>query len=330
MNSCIIIICLATILLIICSCVSIKEGLSLSQFPIPTCSTCKSCKFYTCGKCGYIYQEQNKEGQPCDCGGFTVYKTPLADSCYNKVLAGRPGLRPADCEGFSCSDNSKPPVKGSCQSCQKNQYTCLQASGTFDSGTTWLRNLPCPPPFPPVLPGIELVAQKQVLHTSELDVYKHLQAGGLIVGSNDGAVADYAIKKLIEATQSGGNQGYPDFYYISGPVLIMNKVGDKYYWMTDYPIKYNPENFGKYVNSSSDWNIAKTAYKHGLRLLESNAPIFFFSNSPVLQTQLQKVPWTCLPTGHPQSNTDYYYPGCDNKSCLWGPDYGSGNWLMRV
>ena len=168
------------------------------------------------------------------------------------------------------------------------------------------------------------------MHTSELDVYKHLQNGGLIVSANDGATADYTMKKLMDATLSGGKDGYPDFYYINGAVLVMTKVGDYYYWMTDYPIKYNPANFAKYVNRSDNWNIAKTAYKRGLQLLEQNAPVFFFQNCPKLQKELQAVKWACLPTGASQSTGDYYYPGCDNKSCLWGPDYGSGNWLLRV
>ena len=308
-----------------------KEGLSLSQFPIPTCATCKSCKFYTCGKCGTIYQEQNKVGQTCNCGGFNVYRTPIQPSCYRQTLKGDPQVGDVQ----TCAEpfrlpHVQPEVKGSCKSCNKDDYVCLQAAGTFDSGSTFLRNLPCPAPFPPVVDGMEVVAQKQLRHTSELDVYKHLEQGGMIVGAKNGKVIDYAMKKLMEATAAGGDQGYPNFYYIDGPVLIMSKVGKNYFWMIDYPIKYNPENFSNYVNTSTNWNIAKTAYQAGRKLLELDAPIIFFSADPGVQFQLRAAAYACLPDGAPQSNTDFYYPGCTSKSCLWGPDYGSGNWLMRV
>ncbi len=307
-----------------------KEGLSLSQFPVPTCSTCKSCRFYTCGKCGTIYQEQNKVGQTCDCGGFNVYRTSVKPSCYGQTLKGLPQVGPVQtCKETFCGSQQAPPVKGSCRSCQKGKYVCLQAAGTFDSGSTFLRNLPCPVPFPPVVSGYEPVAQKQLRHTSELDVYKHLAQGGLIVAANDGDTVSYVMKKLIEQTAAGGNQGYPEFYYINGPVLVMSKVGDSYYWMTDYPIKYNPENFSNYVGSSKNWNIAKTAYQNGRKLLNLDAPVIFFSTDPTVQ-QAVATAAKCMPEGAPQSSSDYYYPGCSTKSCLWGPDYGSGNWLTRV
>lgn len=305
-----------------------KEGLSLSQFPVPTCATCKSCKFYSCGKCGTVYQEQNKVGQTCDCGGFTVYRTPVQQTCYGQTLKGGPEVQ--TCKEQFCGSRVTPPVKGSCYSCRKNEYTCLEAAGTFDSGSTFLRNLPCPVPFPPVVPGMKLIGQKQLRHTSELDIYQHLEQGGLIVGANDGNVADYAMKKLMETTAAGGNQGYPNFYYINGPVLIMSKVGDNYFWMVDYPIKYTPENFSDYVNTSKSWNIAKTAYQSGRKLLNLNAPLFFFTANPAVKSHLEATAYACLRDGAPQSNTDYYYPGCDRKSCLWGPRYGSGNWLMQV
>ncbi|KKL80225.1 hypothetical protein LCGC14_2006910 [marine sediment metagenome] len=308
-----------------------KEGLSLSQFPVPTCSTCKSCKFYTCGKCGTVYQEQNKVGQTCDCGGFNVYRTPVQPSCYDQTLKGFPDVGPVQtCKEPFRLPHVQPKIKGSCQSCSKNEYTCLEAAGTFDSGSTFLRNLPCPAPFPPVVSGLEPTAQKQLRHVSELDVYKHLEQGGLIVAANNGNVIDYIMKKLMEATAAAGAQGYPNFYYIDGPVLVMSKVGKNYFWMIDYPIKYNPENFPNYVNTSTNWNIAKTAYQAGRKLLNLDAPVIFFSADQAAQFQLRAAAFACLPDGAPESNTDYYYPGCTSKSCLWGPDYGAGNWLMQV
>jgi hypothetical protein len=326
-------IVVVVVLTIVALVISRKEKLSLSQFPIPTCSTCKSCKFYTCGKCGTIYQEQNKVGQTCDCGGFTVYRTPVNGSCYGQTLKGRPDLGPVQTcakEPFRSCGAANPPVKGSCKSCQAGEYTCLEPAGTFDSGSTFLRNLPCPVPFPPVVDGLEPIAQKQLLHTSELDIYKHLESGGLIAIANKGKVIDYAMKKLMEETKAAGRQGYPNFYYIDGPVIFLSKVGDNYFWMTDYPIKYTPENIGNHIGTSTNWNIAKTAYHAGRKLLNEDAPVIFFSACPLTQLKLRAAAYRCLPEGAPESNTDFYYPGCTQKSCLWGPDYGAGNWLLQV
>jgi hypothetical protein len=309
--------------------VSKKEGLSLSQFPVPTCSTCKSCKFYTCGKCGTYFQLQNKIGQSCDCGGFTVYRTPVEKSCYGQTLKGLPNVGPVQTCAENFTNSNDDDDKSSCSSCCNEEYTCMDAAGTFDSGSTWLRNLACPVPFPPVLPGYKIEKHKQSRHVSELDIYKHLEKGGLVVAANDGDIVEYTMKKLIEQTLKGGNGGYPDFYYINGPILVMTKVNGKYYWMIDYPIKYNPENYSDYVNSSDNWNIAKTLYQAGRKLLNPNAPFIFFVADNNVLSKVSESAYRCMPDGAPQSNTDYYYPGCSSKSCLWGPDYGSGNWLFK-
>lgn len=307
-----------------------KENLSVSQFPIPTCPTQNYTNFYTCGKCQTIYQKDNLINQPCNCGNIYTYNKKEQPSCYKQTLKGGPSVIYQ-----TCNDNSdnikilkKQPESNNSSSC----FNCTNAVGTFDSGSTYLRKLPCPP-TPPVLDGMELTSQKQLKHVSELDIYQHLNNGGMVIGAKNGKVVDYIIKKLIENTKDNGNKGYPNFYYIDGPVLIMNKIGNKYYWMVDYPIKYTPSNFSKYVNYSDNWNIAKTIYNNSKLLLDLNSPIFFFNNPKPLQSKLCKLtqsPYSCQTQITPQTNTDYYYPGCSNKSCLWGPDYGSGNWLTRV
>lgn len=287
-----------------------KESLSLSQFPVPTCSTCNSCTFYNCGNCGTVYQEQNKVNQTCDCGGTTVYRTPVEQSCYRPTI-NREGFR----------------VKGLC-------HTCREAAGTHDGGSTWLRNLPCPVPFPPVVDGMQPVAHKQLRHVSEANVRDHLEQGGLVAAAKSSAIISYALNRLTEQTAAAGNEGYPDFYDIEGPVVIMIKIGDVYFWMIDYPIKYNPGNFSKYVGYSRSWNVAKVAYQRGRSLLNLNAPVVFFSTTGVRGKLLQSAA-KCMPQGAPQSNTDFYFVdsdgvGCARKSCLWGPEYGSGNWTTRV
>jgi len=331
-----------------------KENLSLSQFPIPTCSTCKSCTFYTNSGCGTLYQEQNKIGQATCAGGFTVYPTKLSPSCYSQTLKGGPevgsvmtcnetfsgasnganiGFKKLSEQEFNGNDSGDCPKivypKSSCSSCN-GDYTCLEPGSTFDSGSTMARNLPCPAPFPPVLPGFEPIMHKQLMHTSELDIFNHLNHGDLLIAANKGDTISYVMKKLQEHTLSNSRKGYPDFYYIEGPILVMSKVGNNYYWMVDYPIKYTPENFKNYVNTSDNWNIAKTAYNAGIKLLNKNAPVIFFAADSNVHQKLRAAAVKCLPVGQPQSNTDYYYPGCADKSCLWGPKYGSGNWLTRV
>lgn len=282
------------------------EKLSMSQFPVPSCS---NIDFYTCGGCGTIYQDQNKLGQTCACdgGSFTHYKT-------------------ASHSNASCGKK-----EGMCTSCSggnaNNEVICPQAAGTFDSG--WLAKMP-EVAFPPVFPQMNIVMHKQLRHVSVMDVQKHLDAGGLIVAANTGKIANYAIEKLIEETMANGSQGYPNFYYIEGPVVIMNKICDSYYWMIDYPIKYTPANFGDYVNTSTDPREAMSMYAHGVKLLNQDAPVFFFAPSECTQDYVKAVNTTCVKKGTPQSSTDQYYPGCYKKSCLWGPDYGSGNWLNRV
>jgi len=343
MNTVSIIIGLGLILLLICVCwvmYSKRENLSLSQFPVPTCSTCKSCAFYSCGKCGTVYQLQNKVGQACDCGGTVSYKVPVVGSCYRDFLKGPPQVGPVvGCSESLSVEPANVQVERNSSLCgcdgQIDNNACLERQGTFDTGSTMLRNLPCPINFPPILPGYKVTMHKQNMHTSELDVYKHLEKGGLIIGANKGTVIDYTMSILIKETQSFGGGGTPNFYYITGPVLVMTKVGDVYYWMYDYPIKYTPQNYPNYVNSSRNWNVAKTAFKNGRKLLESNAPIIFFSSNPMIRTKLQATMNACQQQGRAQSTTDYYFGtaqkgGCDNAACLWGPEYGSGNWLLHV
>lgn len=323
---------LLVIILIVCVILALLysqtlEGLSLSQFPIPTCATNNSATFYTCNGCGMYFQEQNKIGQACDCGGIVAYPTKIQPSCYKQTLLGRPDVGQLQ----TCTETFQgPQMPGSCTSCDSSEITCVDPGSTFESGSQERRNLPCPVPFPPVGLDVQVVSHKQVMHMSELDVYKHLQNGGILVAANKGSVINYALQKLQEQTLRGGQSGYPDFYYIEGPILVMTRVNDVFYWMIDYPIKYNPGNYLNYVNKSNNWAVAKTMYNAGKRLLNSNAPVVLLSPGTYSDSRVVAASAACMPQGWSQSNTDVYYPGCNQKSCLWGPDYGSGNWLYRV
>jgi len=233
-------------------------------------------------------------------------------------------------ENFGCGGSGVPTVReSSCVSCAgPDQHVCLQAAGTYDGGSTWLRNLPCPVSFPPVVKDMKIIAHKQLMHTSELDVFQHLEKGGLVIAANDGNTVDYALKTLMANTYDT-RTGYPNFYYINGAVLVMTKINGVYFWMIDYPIKYNPENIANYVNSSTEWNVAKGHYNLGKNLLNRNAPVFFMMPPNGNSSGPQPTPYACMPTGQSQSSTDVYYPGCVSKSCLWGPKFGSGNWTLK-
>jgi hypothetical protein len=320
------------------------EGLSLSQWPIGP--TCRSCNFYTNKIGDMYYQEQNKVDQACDCGGFNVYRTKNSPGCYKQFLQGAPQVGQMqtcgcsenfngassectcgpDCEcGGNCGNNCMCGTErqSSCTSCN-GEHCCMQLAGTFDPGTTFLRNLPCPVNFPLVTPDFEPVTHKVNVHVSELDIYKALEKGQLIVAANDGRVIDYTLKVLIENTKellSGQSKGYPNFYSIYGPVIVFIRFGDNYYYMTGHPISYNPENYPNHVNHTNNWNVAKTIWNKARKELNQNAPVIFLSTSDETRFKLRAISDAC--PGMAESNTDYFFQpdparaGCGKGGCLW-------------
>jgi len=122
-----------------------------------------------------------------------------------------------------------------------------------------------------------------MMRISEAEIHNHLNKGGLIIGANTLETAEYAMKKLVEQTSHPNAHGLPNFYYVNGPLVVMTKENGEYYWMIDYPIKYNPGNILNYVNKSQYWNVAKTMYRIGMKLLNNYAPVFFLTPKNVYQ-----------------------------------------------
>lgn len=160
--------------------------------------------------------------------------------------------------------------------------TCFRPSpfidgniGTFDSGSTFQRYYSGVPPFPSIACSLNIVAEKQHCQTSEKEIKTHLDNGGVIVAASTHELAIAAIDKIVQEEQ--GRNGYPDFYEIPGPIVVMRKAGKVYNWMTGYPISYLPSNVSKFINLNENWNVARKALYVGLRNLEMTAPILFLA-----------------------------------------------------
>lgn len=146
---------------------------------------------------------------------------------------------------------------------------------TFDSSSTFQRYYQTIPPFPRVTGKEEVIADTLLNLVSEADVKAHLDGGGTIVVAENAQLAAHALNEIVRETAIAGRQGYPYFYNIPGPIVVMNKVGKDYYWMIGYPISYIPANISKFVNMNDNWNVAKKAYHVGLRNLQPTATMVF-------------------------------------------------------
>jgi hypothetical protein len=282
-----------------------NEHLSLSQFPIPNCST-GTATYYTCGQGNLIFQAQNLTDRPaCATEIYPAFRTVEKPSCFQGPAIPFTGNNLQSCAEPFHVNQPEPQVVcdgGSCAlGCSEAIYGCKQAAGTYDGGSTWERGLPCPLEIPPIMPGLQVFAHKQSLRVSEADIKDHLDAGGVVMAANTGAIIDFTMKSIIK--QNTTRAGYPDFYYIVGPIVVMMKANGRYYWMIDYPIKYTPANIKNYVNSDRNWNVAKTFFHMGRRLLNPTAPFIFFSKTG---RNVIASPAACQPAGVQQSNTDSY------------------------
>lgn len=286
-----------------------KENLSLSQFPIPTCSTCKSCQFYSCNSCGTLYQDANMENQPCDCGGFVTYQKNIKPSCYKQTLPQ------------STLDGLNLLIGNSCKT------NCGIAADTYDSGATFDDDMPCPIPFPRVTKDFKPESHKQLMHFSLQDLYDVLDAGRLVIVADSGDKVELIYKLLIDATNTV-NQGMPDLYYMDSAVIVMRKMGGKYYYMIGVPMNYTPENMPNFVNFTCNKKILGTMFKVGQQRINETGPVIIFAGDPQSVIEISK--FACQPKGYPQSNTDWYDKKLVPKSCLNGAPYGSGAWTQRV
>lgn len=281
-----------------------KEGLSLSQFPDPTCATCQSCSFYS-GGCGTIFQEANKEDEyPCPVanGGFVDYNVKLCPGCG-------PQVEPLKVE-------------------KEDLYFCKPTLSISDSGDTFneeWQELPCPIPYPPVTPDYK-VAEENVLGLTVINDYKrYLDSGSLIISAQDNGSVEKIFNLLVQTYLDQGRGGYADFYYIEGPVLILTRVGKYYYYMYDRPIRYTPTTLSNFVNRTDNWNIVKGIILKAINQMRDDFPLFVFN--PLLEKNIT-VPFpdkSCAEA--PEECRTNSRNGLDG---IWGPPYGSGNWTLRV
>lgn len=312
-----VIIIVVTILIIVGIFWANKEHLSLSMWPDPSCAGCQSCTFYSNG-CGTLFQSQNRlDSYPCpeSNGGFVDYNVKLCPGC-------------AGAENTSEKEDFKVEVE--------NEYVCKPTYNIPESGSTGFdifgRDLPCPIPFPPVTPQYKVVAENVLATTSMQDFKELIDNGALVISAKDNGVIERLFNELVKEYLEQGRQGYADFYYIEGPILVMVKVGEYYYYMVDHPIKYTPYNMPNYVNRTDNWNIAKTVLIMGSKLLNQNSPVFAFAPPGGEYQPIAPVGCIDPPLGYPsgKSSEEREASGCpDGLSCLWGSVLGSGNWTLK-
>lgn len=88
----------------------------------------------------------------------------------------------------------------------------------------------------------------------------------ILIAQDDKALVSLYLH-LVQQTYTGNKQGFPDFYYIPGPVLVLEPRNDTIYYMIDYPIKYIPKKFPNYVNKNSNPYQIKEIIERSLRLM---------------------------------------------------------------
>ena len=125
-------------------------------------------------------------------------------------------------------------------------------------------------------PDLQILATLNLNDINENVLFNYLNNDALLIIANNGETVYKIIQKLLDHTVVGDEVGFPDFYDVEGPVLVMNKVKGKYFWMIDYPIKYTPSNIRNYVNTSRDWEVAKSMFYLGHRLIHPEAQVYFF------------------------------------------------------
>lgn len=302
MNYSIPVVLVVVILVIILAVWLLKiENLSLSQFPERNCGLIR---YRKC--CGSLIQDQNQPDRFGDYGGFAKYKVAVKPAC---VIRGTPP-----------TGNSVP---GALR-CETGCY-CPQAADTFDSGSTYNNSLKCPVPFPPIELGYYEKRPFELRNLTELGLYNILESGNLVISALDLENVKKVFNQLVLATKECGIMGYADFYYINSSIFVMYKKNGWWYYMFDFPIKYNPENIENYVNKTRDWRVAKTAFHNAANMLRPDSPVVVFE--PILKLDCPSVidskPEACCPRKRKKRIDD-----CE----IWpfGQPYGSGNWTHRV
>jgi hypothetical protein len=176
-------------------------------------------------------------------------------------------LRLKNCDFYNTfKDETSCSGCGGCASCKASKVLypiepCFQLTPDKHNPTTLA--------LPPVPEKVKIVYTTTVKNMSKDMIRKFLRNGDIIVSAKSLNVIDYLINKL---KYPGGN-GYPDFYKVDGPVTVVTRYGEGYYYMIDYPIKYTPENIENYVNTVESMEYAVDAWTAGTRLQQSCDPV---------------------------------------------------------
>lgn len=105
-------------------------------------------------------------------------------------------------------------------------------------------------------------------HEITLDMIEDILSNDMILLVAQDAHALFGLlETLIEQNIVGTKRGFPDFYYIPGPVLVLEKRKEDVYYMIDYPIKYIPSKFPNFVNKNSNPYQLKEIITRALRLI---------------------------------------------------------------
>lgn len=243
-----------------------------------------------------LYQLKN-----CGCEGISVSQMWDKGKDCTKFIRPKMYVPPKPC-GFH-DTFAKDSRCSSCKDCVSivDKNSCFNERAEKYTGNVIL---------PPISENILLVKKTSIDKLDLNEVMKHLDQGDLIVSAKNEQMIEYLIHKI----QFAGGNGYPDFYYVDGPVIVMQKNESDYYYMVDYPIKYNPKNMKKYSNVVDNVSDATSTYTLGARLLEGCSPVYIFKTKYETEKSKQK---------------DVVCKKKCKKS-IWGSRYGCGNWLLRV
>jgi len=93
----------------------------------------------------------------------------------------------------------------------------------------------------------------------------------LLVSWNEQSLYTLLFQLLIENIYPN-KSGYPDLYYIGGPILVLQNDGnDTIHYMIDYPQKYTPSKWSNFVNVTNNPMELKFIIERALRLIPDNA-----------------------------------------------------------
>jgi len=170
-----------------------------------------------------------------------------------------------------CPDNWVNPdtfknTRGQCSSCEEfplvyhHNQNCNQGT-TNESGY----------PFLPVLPKNFKELPKEIYNSGDLStesLMSKIESGYLIASAKDLPQLELFLQKLLHS----GGSGFPNFYGVDGPVVMVVKQNGNYYYMADYPLKWGG-NITNWVGVTDNPDYARSALVSARKLTEPCYPI---------------------------------------------------------